>query len=66
MTDLELEALIALVRRCTATIEHDTQRYGQIMSDPDAAAAGALRMELERRGVLQQPSPPASAESSVW
>lgn len=60
MTDLELQALTALVQHQSARVHAQTEQYGQVLSEIDYRPAAALAAELERRGVLQPEPEPIS------
>lgn len=53
MTDVELQALTALVNSNATTERNEVAVYGQLMTEPDRAPLRSLRNELERRGVIQ-------------
>ncbi len=59
MTDLELEALMLLLRSSTAELESETQRGEDCRTIPSPEAYVAIARELIRRGRMAAPERPA-------
>jgi hypothetical protein len=49
MSDVEMQALIAIVNRETAMINQDTAQFGQAMWDPRTPALRELSEEMDAR-----------------
>jgi len=59
MTDIELQALTALVNAETAHLNQQVAQYGEQQWAIDPAHEACLEAELHRRGVL--PAPPSTS-----
>lgn len=64
MSDVELQALTALVNDQTALINADVERYGSPQCKPCRNITRALEAELVRRGILPGPEEVARLEAA--